>query len=67
MTKPLIFALIFAALSVIGWLGTEQFPGKSEAFLYAASFVVMLFSAIGTVGSLILVVWRGYRGKRWRP
>ena len=53
MIKPLIFVLIFAALSVIGWLGMEHFPGKSEAFLYVTSVAVMLIGAAGTVGSLV--------------
>ena len=58
MTKPIIFTLIFAALSVIGWLGMEHFPGKSETFLYVTSVAVMLIGAAGTVGSLIWLVAR---------
>ena len=58
MTKPLIFTLIFAALAVIGWLGMEHFPGKSETFLWAASVAVMVIGAAGTVGSLIWLVAR---------
>ena len=58
MTKPIIFTLIFAALSVIGWLGMGQFPGKSETFLYVTSVAVMLIGAVGTGGSLIWLVVR---------